>query len=96
MLENLEMKGVMWGIDFLRQVKEGKDIDVKDRVVVIGGGNVAIDVALTALRLGANHVTMVCLENKEEMPADEWEINQAIEEGRSIERMRVNWLFLCF
>ncbi len=83
-LENLEMKGVMWGVDFLRQVKEGKDIDVKDRVVVIGGGNVAIDVALTALRCGANHVTMACLENKEEMPADEWEINQAIEEGVEI------------
>jgi formate dehydrogenase (NADP+) beta subunit len=83
-LENLEIKGVIGGVDFLRQVKEGKSFDIKGKVVVIGGGNVAVDAALTALRYGATHVTMVCLENKEEMPADEWEINQAAEEGVEI------------
>jgi NADPH-dependent glutamate synthase beta subunit-like oxidoreductase len=48
---------------------------------VIGGGNVAIDVALTAVRLGAKEVTLACLECREEMPANQWEIEQAIEEG---------------
>ncbi|HUU40241.1 MAG TPA: FAD-dependent oxidoreductase, partial [Desulfatiglandales bacterium] len=83
-LENLETKDVMWGVDFLHQVKEGKDIKIKDRVLVIGGGNVAIDVALTALRCGAGYVAVACLEKREEMPADEWEINQTIEEGVEI------------
>ena len=75
---------MFWGVDFLYQVNEGKEITLKDRVVVIGGGNVAIDVALTALRCGATSVTMACLEKREEMPADEWEIDQAIEEGITI------------
>jgi len=45
------------GVDFLRDVTDGKDIRLKDRVLVIGGGNVAVDVALTALRVGAKEVT---------------------------------------
>jgi len=72
---------VLWGIDFLREGKEGKGVVLKDHVLVIGGGNVAIDVALTALRLGAKEVTLACLECREEMPANQWEIEQAIEEG---------------
>ncbi len=83
-LESSDLKDVLWGVDFLYQVKEGKELTLKDRVMVIGGGNVAIDVALTALRCGANSVTMACLEKREEMPADEWEIDQAIEEGINI------------
>jgi len=83
-LEGSDLKDVFWGVDFLYQVNEGKEITLKDRVVVIGGGNVAIDVALTALRCGATSVTMACLEKREEMPADEWEIDQAIEEGINI------------
>jgi len=83
-LEGSDLKDVFWGVDFLYQVNEGKEITLKDRVVVIGGGNVAIDVALTALRCGATSVTMACLEKREEMPADEWEIDQAIEEGITI------------
>jgi len=50
-------------------------------VVVIGGGNVAIDVALTALRTGARSVDLVCLEKAPEMPAFQEEIDQAREEG---------------
>jgi NADPH-dependent glutamate synthase beta subunit-like oxidoreductase len=49
--------------------------------LVVGGGNVAIDVALTALRLGAKEVTLACLETREEMPANRWEIEEALEEG---------------
>ncbi|RLB28513.1 MAG: hypothetical protein DRH11_17245 [Deltaproteobacteria bacterium] len=60
-----------WGIDFLLKVAEGEDLRLKDRVIVIGGGNVAVDVALTVLRCGAGEVTVVCLEKREEMPAHE-------------------------
>ena len=80
-LEGANLEDVLWGVDFLSEVREGKEISVKDRVLVVGGGNVAIDVALTALRLGAKEVTVACLEIREEMPANPWEIEQAIDEG---------------
>jgi NADPH-dependent glutamate synthase beta subunit-like oxidoreductase len=57
---------------------------VGERVVVVGGGNVAIDVALTALRTGAKTVEMVCLEKVAEMPAFKEEVEQALEEGVTI------------
>ena len=57
---------------------------VKDRVVVIGGGNVAVDVARTALRLGAKSVEMVCLEQRNEMPAYQEEIEATLAEGIKI------------
>ncbi len=78
------LNDVFWGLDFLFKINEGKEIALKDRVLVVGGGNVAIDVALTALRLGAKEVTMACLERREEMPANPWEIEEAIEEGVKI------------
>ena len=69
------------GLEFLNNVNLGvKEIPGK-RVWVIGGGNVAVDVGITALRLGAEEVTLACLESREEMPALEWEIEQAVEEG---------------
>jgi NADPH-dependent glutamate synthase beta subunit-like oxidoreductase len=80
-LEGAELDDVMWGVDFLYEVNEGKEVTLKDKVLVVGGGNVAIDVALTALRLGANEVTLACLETREEMPANRWEIEEALEEG---------------
>ena len=80
-LEGAEMKDVFWGVEFLRDVSEGRDIQLKEKVLVVGGGNVAVDVALTALRAGAKEVTMACLESREEMPASEWEVEQAVEEG---------------
>lgn len=80
-LDGGNLDGVLWGIDFLREVKQGKEVALRDHVLVVGGGNVAIDVALTALRLGAKEVTLACLECREEMPANQWEIEQAIEEG---------------
>jgi len=83
-LEGSDLEDVLWGLAFLYKVKEGKDVKLKDRVVVIGGGNVAVDVVLTALRCGATNVTMACLEKREEMPADEWQIDQALEDGVNI------------
>ena len=80
-LEGSDLDDVHWGVEFLADVTDGKNMAVKDRVVVIGGGNVAVDVALTALRLGAKEVKLACLESREEMPANPWEIQQAREEG---------------
>ena len=61
--------------------REENAVDLGRRVVVIGGGNVAIDVATTALRLGAEEVHLVCLEAIDEMPAFKSEIGDALEEG---------------
>jgi NADPH-dependent glutamate synthase beta subunit-like oxidoreductase len=80
-LEGADLDDVMWGVDFLYEVNEGKEVTLKDKVLVVGGGNVAIDVALTALRLGAKEVTLACLEARDEMPANRWEIEEALEEG---------------
>jgi len=87
-LEGSDIPGVLWGLDFLKDVRMGKDVQVAERVVVIGGGNVAIDVALTAIRLGAKEVQLACLESREEMPAFEHEIKEAMEEGVKI---NVSW-----
>jgi formate dehydrogenase beta subunit len=80
-LEGSDLPAVLWGVDFLRQVAEGEDIHLKERVIVVGGGKVAVDVALCVMRCGANDVTMVCLEAREEMPAHEWEIQGVLNEG---------------
>ncbi len=72
------------GLPFLKAAKEGKLKTMTGSVVVIGGGNVAVDVALTAKRLGADDVTMVCLERDEEMPALSWEVAQARAAGVKI------------
>jgi NADH-quinone oxidoreductase subunit F len=69
------------GIDFLRAVRSGEPVRVGPRVIVVGGGNVAIDIALTALRQGAKHVDMVSLEKRREMPASPHEIENAVAEG---------------
>ncbi len=80
-IEGLNLPTILWGLDFLRRVNTGLKFDLPHKVVVIGGGNVAIDVALTAQRLGAKEVQLFCLECREEMPAHEWEIQKAIDEG---------------
>ena len=72
---------VLGGIDFLRAVRSGEAVRVGPRVVVVGGGNVAIDVALTALRQGAKRVDLVSLEKRREMPASPHEIEAAAAEG---------------
>lgn len=83
-VEGEELPGVLRGVDFLRDVALGNQVSVAKRVVVIGGGNVAIDVALSALRKGAEDLTLVCLEKREEMPAWDYEIEEALEEGVTI------------
>jgi len=80
-LEGSDLPDVNWGVEFLSAAAQGENVAVKERVVVIGGGNVAVDVALTAMRLGAKYVTLACLESEAEMPANPWEIEQAREEG---------------
>lgn len=72
---------IWWGMDFLRAVRQGKKIQMPEKVLVIGGGNVAIDVALTGRRLGVKEIQLVCLESPDEMPAHKWEIEQAREEN---------------
>ncbi len=66
------------GLDFLRGIHEGRVTRVGRRVLVIGGGNVALDVAISALRLGAEKVTVACLESREEMPAFPEDVEQAL------------------
>jgi NADPH-dependent glutamate synthase beta subunit-like oxidoreductase len=83
-LEGCHTPDVMWGLEFLRRVAEGREIKLQVRVVVIGGGNMAVDVALTALRCGAVDVKMVCLEDLDEMPASAWQIEGAKAEGVQI------------
>jgi len=65
------------GLDFLRGIREGTTTQVGRRVLVIGGGNVALDVAISALRMGAEDVTVACLEGREEMPAFAEDVEQA-------------------
>ena len=80
-IDGVHQPFVLGGIDFLRAVRSGTPVRVGPRVVVIGGGNVSIDVALTALRQGAQHVDLTCLEKRRDMPASPHEIEQAVAEG---------------
>ena len=77
--------GLMYGLEFLSQVKAGVDLRIGHRVLVIGGGNVAIDVARTARRLGGGQVHVVCLEKRGEMPAWLKDIEEAEVEGIGID-----------
>lgn len=79
-IEGEELEGVMQGIEFLRKVNMGEEVKLGKRVMVVGGGNTAMDVARTALRLGAK-VTVVYRRSKEEMPANPREVEEAEEEG---------------
>jgi NADH-quinone oxidoreductase subunit F len=76
-----DLKGVYHGLDFLRDVHLKRSVTVGKRVVVIGGGNTAIDAARTALRLGSESVTILYRRTQMDMPADQREINDAIDEG---------------
>ncbi len=109
-IEGSGAEGVIHGIDFLKAVNTGRPVRIGERVVVIGGGNVAFDVARSAvrrpgrsaaedfyeatdssrmaLRTGAKEVHLVCLESREEMPADEIEIREGTEEGVTLHTSR--------
>ncbi len=80
-LEGGDSQGVLWGWDFLKDVGQGKEFALGDKVVVIGGGNVALDAARTAIRLGAAEVNLVYRRTRGEMPAHPEEVEAALEEG---------------
>ena len=80
-----EAEGVLTGLEFLRSVnQDAADVRLAGRTVVIGGGNVAVDVARTALRAGSEAAAMYCLETRETMPAAADEVAEALEEGITI------------
>jgi len=79
-----DLEGVIHGLWFLSKINTGRELSIGDTVVVIGGGNVAIDSARSVLRLGAREVGVVCLEDEGSMPAQSEEVDSAREEGISI------------
>ena len=78
-----EIEGMFGGADFLRQLQADDEECPKifGRVVVVGGGNTAIDAARSALRMGAAKVTILYRRTRKEMPAHDMEIEAAMEEG---------------
>ena len=83
-IPGIYLGGIISGLDFLREVNLQRKPEIGKKVLVIGGGNVAIDCARTALRLGAAEVAVACLESQDDMPADEPEVKQAEVEGINI------------
>lgn len=84
-IEGEDLEGVMHGVDYLRRVNLGESLNLGPNVVVVGGGNVAIDVARTALRTGSDKVFILYRRTKKEMPASQAEIHHLEEEGVKIE-----------
>ena len=80
-IEGEDSRGVMSGIEFLRMINQDENKKVQGKVVVVGGGNVAIDVSRTAVRAGAESVMQCCLESRQQMPAALEEIEEAEEEN---------------
>ncbi|MHC1742892.1 MAG: FAD-dependent oxidoreductase [Syntrophobacteraceae bacterium] len=76
-----EVRSGLHGIGLLTRINRGERVALGGKAVVIGGGNVAIDMARTALRAGAGEVEVYCLESREEMPAWEHEVQEALQEG---------------
>lgn len=83
-IEGETTAGVVDGTDFLREVSLGEKTDVGRRIIVIGGGNVAVDVSRTALRLGAREATIAYRRTRAEMPARDEEVEKALGEGVKI------------
>jgi NADPH-dependent glutamate synthase beta subunit-like oxidoreductase len=80
-----DLPGVYQGLDLLRTVREGQVPKIGKSVMVIGGGNTAVDAALTCRKMGAEEVSLVCLEERTKMPAFPAEIEEALEEGIKIQ-----------
>ena len=76
-----DLEGVLLNTDVLRDVRLGREVKVGRRVLVLGGGNVAMDVARTVRRLGAEEVHVACVEPRDKMPAHDYEIAAAEAEG---------------
>jgi len=83
-IEGENVENVITGIDFMRDVNLDKELKLEGNVIVIGGGNVAIDVARTATRIGNTQIKMYCLESREQMPALPEEIEEALSENIEI------------
>jgi len=79
--EGEDMEGVLGGIEFLEKVTNSEPLYMGNKVIVVGGGNTAMDVARTAVRLGAEHVQVIYRRTRDEMPAEMIEIVEAEEEG---------------
>ena len=84
-IEEEDIPEVMDGVSFLREISKGNKVRVGNKVAVIGGGNVAIDASRSALRLGAEEVTIIYRRTRAEMPASREEIEEALHEGVRIE-----------
>jgi glutamate synthase (NADPH) small chain len=82
-----DLHGVVHGVDYLRRVNVGETMNLGKNVVVVGGGNVAIDCARTALRTGSDNVFILYRRTKAEMPASQAEIHHLEEEGVRIEML---------
>ncbi len=82
-----DLSGVRSGIDFLAAVSRDENLPIGREVIVVGGGNTAIDAARTALRLGAESVTILYRRSREQMPAWDEEIEDALHEGIKLETM---------
>lgn len=80
-IEGEELENILFALNFLKKCSLGEDVTVGKKVLVIGGGDVAVDVARTALRKGAENVHMIMLESEDIIPAHPWEIEEAREEG---------------
>jgi len=87
-LEGIDLPDVYLNADFLRSINLGEPYKVGENVVVLGGGNVAIDCAESAVRLGAKNVIMTCLEAPDKMTASEEEVTWAKEDGIVVENSR--------
>lgn len=84
-VEGEDLPGVMTGLDFLARLARNENPDLGERVVVLGGGNTAMDAARSAVRLGVKDVTIAYRRTRHEMPAQQIEIDEALEEGVNIE-----------
>lgn len=83
-VEGEDAQGVVTAVEFLHEAAENEKYDIGKNVVVVGGGNVAIDAARVSVHCGAEKVSMFCLESREEMPASDDEVEEALEDGATI------------
>lgn len=83
-LEGWRGENRFFAVNLMEKVNSGRELKLYGDVVVIGGGSVAMDTARTAIRLGANNVTVMCLESGGNIPAHSWEVAEAKEEGVTV------------
>lgn len=80
-IPGVEASGITSAVKFLKEASENHDQKIDGKVVVVGGGNVAIDAARTSIRFNPEKVTMLCLEDRDHMPATNEEVLEALDEG---------------